>query len=307
MAFSPDGKTILTGSWDRTARLWETATGQPLGPPLRHSGFVTSVAFSPDGKTIAIGSADNTARLWDAATGQPIGPPMPHPSSARIAGPKVSFSQDGRLLITSDYKTALLWDTPALVPDDLPRLTAWVEAATGLELDERGSIRVLDRAAWLERRRRLEQLGGPAHADPAPRLDPIHLFGRFPGRGDAWMERGMWEQAEAAYAEAVRARPLNRSVWSALARLCVERGHLDRAATTLTEAVRLMPDDLELRGQLGLPSSGPIDQSRWRRVGPSDPRSVREDARRLGSQRRRTGLHAGTGRDRRPRGPRPPG
>ena len=109
--------------------------------------------------------------------------------------------------------TARLWDAPASLPDDVPRLAAWVEAATGLELDERGSIRVLDRAAWLERRRRLEQLGGPPPADQAPRLDPI-LFGADPtARGDAWKERGQWDRAEAAYAEAIRARPLNSSIW----------------------------------------------------------------------------------------------
>ncbi len=148
--------------------------------------------------------------------------------------------------------TARLWDAPAPLPDDVPRLAAWVEAATGLELDERGSVRVLDRAAWLERRQRLEQLGGPPPADPAPRLDPI-LFGPDPAaRGDAWKERGLWDRAEAAYAEAARARPLNRSVWYALARLHVERGHLDRAAATLAEAVRLMPDDPELRRRFGL-------------------------------------------------------
>ena len=65
----------------------------------------------------------------------------------------MAFSPDGRFLLTSDLSTARLWDAPAPLPDDVPRLAAWVEAATGLELDERGSIRVLDRAAWLERRR----------------------------------------------------------------------------------------------------------------------------------------------------------
>ena len=123
----------------------------------------------------------------------------------------MAFSPDGRFLLTSDVDDAArLWDAPAPLPDDLPRLAAWVEAATGLELDERGSIRVLDRDAWLERRRRLEQLGGPPPPDPAPRLDPI-LFGADPAaRGDAWKERGLWDRAEAAYAEAARARPLNR-------------------------------------------------------------------------------------------------
>ena len=52
MAFSPDGKTVLTGSVDGTARLWDAATGQPIGPPLPHQSGVWAVAFSPDGKTV---------------------------------------------------------------------------------------------------------------------------------------------------------------------------------------------------------------------------------------------------------------
>jgi tetratricopeptide (TPR) repeat protein len=64
VAFSPDGKTVLTGSRDKTARLWAAATGQPLGPPLPHQGYVSAVAFSPDGQTVLTGSYDSTARLW---------------------------------------------------------------------------------------------------------------------------------------------------------------------------------------------------------------------------------------------------
>ncbi len=68
MAFSPDGKTVITGSEDGTARLWDASTGRPLGPPLTHQGAVRAVAFSPDGKTVITGSRDGTARLWDVAT-----------------------------------------------------------------------------------------------------------------------------------------------------------------------------------------------------------------------------------------------
>ncbi len=75
-AISPDGKMILTGSSDNTARLWDAETARPVGPPLQHGDTVDSVAFSPDGRTVGTGSLDRTARLWDVAAGNPKGPPF---------------------------------------------------------------------------------------------------------------------------------------------------------------------------------------------------------------------------------------
>ena len=51
VAFSPDGKAVVTGCWDKTAQRWDTATGKPLGLPILHQSSVVAVAFSPDGKT----------------------------------------------------------------------------------------------------------------------------------------------------------------------------------------------------------------------------------------------------------------
>ena len=57
VAFSPDGQRIVSGSADTTVRLWDAATGQPIGDPLTgHTDAVDSVAFSPDGKRIVSGS-----------------------------------------------------------------------------------------------------------------------------------------------------------------------------------------------------------------------------------------------------------
>ena len=72
MAFSPDGARVLTGSFDKTARLWDAATGKEIRAFKGHESWVLSVAFSPDGARVLTGSADHTARLWDAATGKQI-------------------------------------------------------------------------------------------------------------------------------------------------------------------------------------------------------------------------------------------
>ena len=78
-AFSPDGTRIVTASQDKTARIWDAATGQPIGEPLKHDGCVFGAVFSPDGTRIVTASSDKTARIWDAATGKPIGDPLKGP------------------------------------------------------------------------------------------------------------------------------------------------------------------------------------------------------------------------------------
>ncbi|KAF7971790.1 hypothetical protein HWV62_19921 [Athelia sp. TMB] len=68
VAFSPDGKNIVSGSRDQTVQMWNAETMEPAGAPIKvHSGFVKSVAYSPDGTRIASASYDNTIRIWDVA------------------------------------------------------------------------------------------------------------------------------------------------------------------------------------------------------------------------------------------------
>src|SRR5262245_28612897 len=81
VAFSSDGTTVMTGSLDGTARLWDASTRRPIGPPLTHQGAVRAVAFSPDGKTVITGSEDKTARLWDVSTHRQLGQPLTHLSA----------------------------------------------------------------------------------------------------------------------------------------------------------------------------------------------------------------------------------
>ncbi|MBP7080394.1 MAG: restriction endonuclease, partial [Rhodocyclaceae bacterium] len=107
VAFSPDGRRCLTGSWDKTARLWDADSGAALLTLQGHSSFVTSVAFSPDGRRCLTGSWDDTARLWNADSGDALLTFQGHSSNVS----SVAFSPDGRRCLTgSDDNTTRLWD-----------------------------------------------------------------------------------------------------------------------------------------------------------------------------------------------------
>jgi tetratricopeptide (TPR) repeat protein len=70
VAFSPDGRRIVTGSWDSTAKVWDAQSGRETLTLKGHTNYVSSVAFSPDGRRIVTGSGDSTAKVWDTASEQ---------------------------------------------------------------------------------------------------------------------------------------------------------------------------------------------------------------------------------------------
>jgi WD40 repeat protein len=124
VAFSPDGRTVLTGSAvplraafrsRGEARLWDAATGKPLGAPLRQNARISALGFSPDGKTVVTGSPEEGVDVWIV---------------------------------------------PAPLAGDVERIRLWIEVNTGLELDAGGAVEELDGRTWHERWQRLQDLGG---------------------------------------------------------------------------------------------------------------------------------------------------
>jgi WD40 repeat protein/energy-coupling factor transporter ATP-binding protein EcfA2 len=95
LTFSSDGKMLLTGSLDKTARLWDVQTGEPLGELLRHEKSVYAVALSADGKTALTGCGDQIARLWNAENGSII-----HSLAHERPVWAVAFSSDGDMALT---------------------------------------------------------------------------------------------------------------------------------------------------------------------------------------------------------------
>jgi WD40 repeat protein len=117
-AWSPDGAQIVTASGyrffggDKTARIWDAATGEALHTLSGHGDDVTSAAWSPDGAQIVTASDDGTARIWDAATGEALRTLSGHSSSVTSA----AWSPDGAQIVTASGSvgggdgTARIWD-----------------------------------------------------------------------------------------------------------------------------------------------------------------------------------------------------
>jgi WD40 repeat protein len=104
LCLAPNGR-LASGSWDKTIRLWDVATGAETARLEGHSSAVLALCLLPDGR-IASGSDDNTIRLWDVATGA---------EAARLVGhtrkvTALCLLADGRIASGSWDKTIRLWD-----------------------------------------------------------------------------------------------------------------------------------------------------------------------------------------------------
>jgi len=163
VTFRPDNQVLATASTNGDVLLWDLASGQRLGQPLRHREAVVTAAYGPEGKTfvtisISLGDGNHIVRLWDVSTGPPYhGIVLPF-KSVSYKTPLQSFSSDGMLLVRrlADGK-ARVWRLPTALPDlRTMQLRTWV--ALGAERDQQGRVMTIHSQQWQQLN---EKLGPP--------------------------------------------------------------------------------------------------------------------------------------------------
>jgi WD40 repeat protein len=114
LAWTKDGKTLISGSYDYSIRTWNTTKWEQIAILNEHTDIIFAIAISPNDRILASTSQDKTARLWNLDNNQPISSPLQHAEQVNC----VSFSAGGKLLATGcDDKNAYLWDVAAIVKE----------------------------------------------------------------------------------------------------------------------------------------------------------------------------------------------
>jgi tetratricopeptide (TPR) repeat protein len=275
-SFSPDSRRLVVSSVDTMAQVFELATGEPVGPPLRHANWVWQAVFSNDGKHVITASSDNSARVWEVASGKPLTPPLRHRDVVFDA----VFSPDGRFVATGSADgTARVWDaatglpiSPALThptffvnrvrfsPDGKRLLTeigqrrserifgygptprgVWV---WDLSADERPAGEAGLLAEWLAGRR-LDATGSYVPLNWLDALDHWNVLiatqpGQWPlhyRRGRVHSDKRRWEEAAADYTRAIELGARDGEVYFYRSKALGERKLWADAAADATRAL----------------------------------------------------------------------
>ena len=250
MAFVAEGRTLLVGSIDKTARLWDSATGQSIGPPFEHESSLVGVAVSPNGRMFLTASFDGVVRFWDATTGKPVGPALRHPRLAPKMRsddrPVVAFHPSGDWALSAG-RTLRLWSVPALPADGPDSLTADGAAAApgspsdprrlaGMEFDDQGTLRALEPEVWSQMcHAEEERSAGSLTASD----DRWHEEAATEGEGEGFALASRWH-LERLIATRAQDGPLHvRRAW-----LRASDGRFEDARTDIDDAFSAGPRDL---------------------------------------------------------------
>jgi len=107
VAITPDGQIVVSGSFDKTLRIWDLKTGRCQATLEGHTSYVFGVAITPDGKTVVSGSDDKTLKVWDLETNRCRATLEGHRGCVHC----VAVTPDGKTVVSgSDDKTLKVWD-----------------------------------------------------------------------------------------------------------------------------------------------------------------------------------------------------
>ncbi len=138
--FFPDGKSLVTASFDQTLKLWDIATQSTLRTMEGHTGIVLTVDVSPNGKMIASGSSDRTIRLWDVPSSDPVSTTRIHDTPVTA----MATSKDGSLTATGDDKGLIrVWTTAISGGNSTSSATDQSKPASEISIG-----RAITRLAW---------------------------------------------------------------------------------------------------------------------------------------------------------------
>jgi WD40 repeat protein len=250
IAFSPDGKLLVSNSWDeKTLRLWETTTGELLRVFPGHENYARTVVFSPDGNSILSGGGDGTLRLWETATGKelrkfPIQAVNPEDGKPHVKS--VRFSADGQRVTASsmagDTIPHFQVDTLNIATGDLITHQTSRRDPSCLTSDGGAFITgapdglvVQDTATGRELLRIPEKLWDPSAFSPDRRILAASICGPPP---PGWMGRGdvealtLWETAAGRFCLRIQTGPFAQLTFSPDGRLLATAG---REAITIFE------------------------------------------------------------------------
>jgi hypothetical protein len=287
----------VTASWDETARLWDGASGKPIGEPMKHESWVNSAQFSRDGQRVVTASGDGTARLWDAASSKPIGELIQHEiavtsaqfgpdgqrvvtASREIAVTSAQFSPDSQRVVTASRDhTARLWDAPTMTEkdtrEDILLLAELAEATGGVTLETVGQAEDLKLLAPEQVRASREKIAAKS-LEPSSKLTPLQRFMKWSVsdrrsrtispfsqvKVSEWLENRIKEGTVEALRAALQIDPANANVTAHLGRRLADQALKQRSDSDEARRARGEADFLTSRALKLAPDNDEVKKLR---------------------------------------------